>query len=61
MMKKLIGIPLLSAGIGLSTSLLSDEKAHWSYAGPKGPEYWGELDPQRLPSALLEKISHPLI
>ena len=20
-------------------------KAHWTYEGPQGPEYWGDLDP----------------
>jgi len=44
MTSKYLGASLLIAGICLSGTAMSDEKAHWTYSGDEGPQHWGELD-----------------
>jgi carbonic anhydrase len=36
---------LLLAVLLLTPPLGAQWKTHWSYDGPRGPEYWGDLDP----------------
>ncbi len=42
-MKTSIATSLLLAGMCLATSAIAEDKTHWSYSGPGGPEHWGEL------------------
>lgn len=42
-MKTNIATSLLLAGMCFSASAIAEDKAHWSYSGPEGPDHWGEL------------------